>query len=138
MKVRNLIPSDIPLLKAMQGEFPYPDLEGETWTHGGPRPKSEPRLEAMRVLVDDDDKPLMAVAAKRLVELYLWCGNIERPLAKMYALRLLHEDMANELKQRGYNSVEAFLPPPVAKRFARRLVKSFGWRPNWPSWSRGF
>ncbi len=134
MKVRNLIPGDIPILKAMQGDFPYPDLEGEEWTYGGPRPPREPQLEAMRVVVDDDDKPLMAVAAKRLIELYLWCGEIEKPLAKMYALRLLHDDMAKELRKLGYNSVEAFLPPPVAKRFARRLQKSFGWRLNpWSS-----
>lgn len=120
MTVRDLRSSDIPILQAMQGEFPYPDDPLDS-------------LESVRVVVDDDDKPLMAVGAKRLVELYLWCGNLERPLAKMYALRLLHEDMAKELKKLGYNAVEAFLPPPVAKRFARRLQKSFGWRPNAPS-----
>lgn len=124
MKVRSLKPSDIPALHAMQKVFPYPDLDAAF-------------VESIRVVVDDDDKPLMAVAAKRLVELYLWCGAIKRPHAQMYALRLLHEDMASQLRAKGYTSVEAFLPPPVAKRFAKRLQRSFGWRPNeWPSLTR--
>ena len=77
----------------------------------------------------------MACAAERLVQLYLWCGEFERPHAAVYALRLLHEAMAAELQRKGYQSAEAFLPPTLAARFARRLEKTFGWRLNWPSWT---
>jgi len=120
--VRNLRPDDIPKLEAMQGEFPYPNVY---------------ELEAIRIVVDDHDQPVMACGAKKLLELYLWQGP-GTPLAKLHALRLLHEDLAVQLRQKGYHSVEAFLPPPVATRFARRLVKSFGWKLNWPSWTRSF
>ena len=127
MRVRLIKGSDLPVLRSMAeaSGYPYPDLGAD-------------KLEAIRVLVDDEDRPLMAAAARRLVEVYLWCGEFERPLAKLHALRMLHEEMAAILKQLGYCQAEAFLPPSLAKRFARRLEKSFGWRPNWPSWTRGF
>lgn len=125
MTVRDLKPSDIPILKAMQGEFPYPDLD-------------QP-LEAVRVVVDENDQPLCAAGSRKLVETFFWCGKFQRPHAKMYALRLLHEDLIPLLRRRGYNETIASLPPPVAKRFAKRLMKSFGWYANaWASWSRGF
>ena len=127
MTVRALKASDLPALRAMADAigFPYPEL-------------TEEHLEAVRVLVDDDDRPMMAVAAKRLVELYLWCGDFKRPLAKLHAIRMLDEDMSEILRRKGYHQAEAFLPPTVAKRFARRLEKSFGWRKNWQSWVKGF
>ena len=87
------------------------------------------------VVVDDDDRPIMVCAAKRLVELYLFCGPIERPHAKVHALRLIHEAMGKLLKVRGYASAEAFLPPTLAQKFGRRLQRSFGWVKNWPSWT---
>ena len=124
MRTRPLKESDIPILRAMaeRSGIPYPDLAGV-------------RLEAVVVVVDDEDQPLMACAAERLVQLYLWCGEFERPHAAIFALRLLHEAMAKELRRRGYSSAEAFLPPSLAKRFARRLEKTFGWVRNWPSWT---
>lgn len=124
MRTRPLRESDIPLLRAMADAsgFPYPDL-------------SAARLEAVLVVVDDEDRPVMACAAERLVQMYLWSGTFQRPLAKVFALRLLHEAMSQELRRLGYTSVEAFLPPSLAKRFARRLEKTFGWIRNWPSWT---
>jgi hypothetical protein len=102
--------------------FPYPEL-------------SAARIEAVVVVVDEQDRPVMACAAERLVQMYLWCGEFQRPHAKVFALRLLHEAMSEELKSKGYESAEAFLPPSLAKRFARRLEKMFAWRRNWPSWT---
>lgn len=124
MRTRALKESDIPALKSMAeaSGFPYPDL-------------SAARLEAIVVVVDDEDRPVMACAAERICQLYLWCGEFQRPHAKVYALRLLHETMAAELRRKGYTSAEAFLPPTLARRFARRLEKIFGWKPNWPSWT---
>jgi len=104
--------------------YPYPDL-------------TEP-LEAVLVLADDEDQPVMAVAAKKLVELYLWCSKGMSPHENIAALRLLHDEMAEELKKKAYNSVEAFLPPSVSKQFGKRLEKTFGWVRNWPSWTRRF
>lgn len=124
MKTRRLRESDIPVLRAIAeaSGFPYPDL-------------SIAPMEAIVVVVDDEDRPVMACAAERICQLYLWCGEFDRPHAKLFALRLLHETMAGELRRKGYKSAEAFLPPTLAERFARRLEKTFGWRPNWPSWT---
>ena len=128
MKTRPLQKSDIPALRSMAeaNGFPYPDL-------------SDP-LEAVVVLADDEDQLVMAVAAKKLVELYLWCGKGMTPHENIAALRLLHEGMMEELKAKGYNSVEAVLPPPVAAKFGRRLEKTFGWVKSvgWPTWIRRF
>ncbi|MDE2099618.1 MAG: hypothetical protein KGL39_20365 [Patescibacteria group bacterium] len=124
MTTRGLKPSDIPILRAMaeQSGFPYPELSAK-------------RMESVWVIADENDQPVMAAAAERLVQMYLWCGEFERPHAKVHALRLLHEALSRELKGKGYDSAEAFLPPSIAARFARRLEKSFGWVRNWPSWT---
>lgn len=103
---------------------------------GFPYPESTAKLEALLVVVDDEDRPLMAVGAKRICELYLWCGKLP-PLVTIHGLRLLHEAMSRELKRLGYDEVNAFLPPSICKKFARRLEKTFGWKPNWPGWTRG-
>lgn len=125
MTVRYLQEGDMPILRAMAeaSGFPYPEFDA-------------PATEAVLVVVDDDNKPLMAVAAERICQIYLWCGHFERPLAKVHAMRMLHETMGEVLKQKGYVGAEAFLPPSIAKRFARRLERTFGWTRNWPSWTR--
>ena len=124
MRVRPLKKADIPALKAMECGVPYPDL-----TEG---------LEAVLVVADDEDRPVMAAAAKRLVEAYLWCGEFRLPLAKVAAMRLLQTEMERILAGKGYNGVEAFLPPQIAARFGKRLEKTFGWVKNWASWHRRF
>ncbi len=126
LTTRALKLSDIPPLRALAkvSGFPYPDL-------------SEP-LESVVVLVDGDDRPIMAVAAKRLVELYLWCSDGLLPHEKAAGLRLLHESMIQELCSKGYNEANCFLPPTIAGKFGRRLEKTFGWVKNWQSWARRF
>lgn len=122
MNVRELRVSDVEILReiAARSGYPYPDGEA---------------LELVRVVEDDDHKPVMACAGKKLVELYLW-NSLTRPLAVMHGLKLLHDDMAQTLRAKGYRSAECFLPPALAEQFGRRLEKSFGWNKNWPSWSR--
>lgn len=124
MIVRPLQPSDVPILRGMaeRSGYPYPDpLEA---------------LEIIRVVADDDNKPLAAAAGKKLVEVYFWTGSFERPHAKLHAIRLLHDTMGPELKAMGYSFVEAGLPPEIEAVFGKRL-KEFGWFKNaWPSWGR--
>lgn len=124
MIVRDLKQTDISILRAMaqRAGYPYPDPTDS--------------LELIRVVADQDDKPLMAAAGKKLVELFLWPGELERPHASVHALRLLHLDMAETLKVRGYKSAEAFLPPAIADKFGRRLETTFGWKRNWASYGR--
>ena len=126
MRTRPLYKSDIPILRAMAeaSGHPYPGLTES--------------LEAVVVLADDHDLPVMAVAAKRLVELYLWCGQGMTPHESVAALRLLHEGMIQELRAKGYNEANCFLPPQIAEKFGRRLRETFGWIRNWASFARRF
>lgn len=127
MTARSYKLSDFPALSAMAeaAGFPYPQLA------------SEP-METVVVVVDDDNHVVMAVAAKRLVELYLYCGEGMAPHQSLAAIRILHDAVAEELRAKGYNEVNVFLPPPIAARFGRRLERTFQWVKNWPSWARHF
>jgi len=122
MQVRNLQNSDIPILLDMHIksglEYEFPDLRSA-------------HMEAVKVVVDESGTPLMAAAAERILQAYLFCGEFEHPAAKLAAVRMLHGAMAPDLKAKGYSSLEAFIPPILA-RFTRRL-KAFGWVSNWPS-----
>lgn len=109
---------------AAESGFPYPELNG-------------PLIESVVVVVDSEDVPLMACAAKRLVELYLYVSP-QPPAVRMKALSLLHQGMAEALREKRYNSAEAFLPINVSGKFGRRLERTFGWIKNWPSWTIRF
>lgn len=126
MHCRPLRESDIPILRKMAADsgFPYPDLD-------------DPLIESVIVVVDSSDVPIMACAAKRLVELYLYVSP-QRPAIKMKALELLHQGMAQPLRDKLYTSAEAFLPENVAAKFGRRLERTFRWMRNWPSWTIRF
>jgi len=123
MHVRALKQSDIPILRQMAeaSGFPYPDPL---------------KLEAVRVVADDEDRPLMAAGAERLIQAYLWCGDFQRPHAKVFALRMLHDDMVVRLRAKGWTEINCFLPPAKALQFGRRLERTFSWVRNWPSWYR--
>lgn len=122
MKVRPLRASDIPVLKAMYEragfDYEWPDLTSR-------------EFEAIEVVVNERDEPLMAAAAKRTVELYLFAGEMEHPAAKLHAIRLLHVALADALKAKGYSEANAFLPPQIEKSFGRRLMRTFGWLKSW-------
>ena len=90
-------------------------------------------FEAVQVLVDEQDQPIMAAAAERIVQLYLLCGDFSHPAAKLAGIRMLHEAMRPELRDKGYRTADAFIPPEVEKSFGRRLIKTFGWCRNWAS-----
>lgn len=128
MTRRPLKPSDIPILQdlADRSGYPYPDL-------------SDPLIEAVQVVVDAEDRPVMAVVAKRLVEVYLYIDPDRSTVVKIDALKLAHGGMCETLRDKGYNSGEAFLPPNVAGKFGRRLERTFGWVKNgWQNWTLRF
>lgn len=129
MKVRALHAQDIPILSAIYENsgfgYGFPDLEG-------------PMMESVLVVVDDDDRIIAAAAAERITQLYLLPSADYSPAVKIAALHLLHEAMATELRELGYTDSNAFLPPSLPPSFARRLMKTFGWRENWKSLFRRF
>lgn len=124
MRCRELRDSDIQTLRdiAAKNGFPYPELD-------------HPHIEAVLVVVDSEDRPIMACAAKRLVELYLWVGPDPSPTIKLDALRLLHMDMPGILRNLGYTECNVQIPPEISDSFGRRLERTFGWvRNRWKLW----
>jgi len=131
MRCRALQQSDIPALRAMAeaSGYPYPEISDFST-------RKEGTIEAVLVVADDQDQPVMACAAQRIVELYLFVGDGGTPALKLHALRLLHDSMAAALRAKGYQDANAFLPPSIAAKFGRRLERTFGWVRNWQSWCR--
>lgn len=128
MTCRPLKPSDIPILQelAERSGYPYPDL-------------SDPLIEDIKVVVDAQDKPVIAVVAKRLVEVYLYIDPERSPVVKIDSLKLAHIRMCETLRDKGYHSGETFLPPNVSRQFGRRLERTFGWVKNhWQNWTIRF
>jgi hypothetical protein len=125
MRARQAQIRDYPKLLeiAKKSGFPYPDLES-------------PLIEDCWVVVNEKDVPIMAVAAERIVQLYLWCDEFEHPGAKLAAMRILqNSSMRGELKRRGYVDACVFLPPEIAKSFGSRLERSLKWLKEWPCWA---
>ncbi len=130
MTIRPLNPSsDIPSLRQMHElsgyAYEFPDLRG-------------PLMESVLVAVDENDIPVAAIAAERILQAYLLMSDDLHPAAKMRVIRSFHEQLAIELRAKHYKNLEAFLPPQIAESFGRRLMKSFGWVKAWPSFSRSF
>lgn len=125
MMIRPYRESDADALEFMakESKFPYPDL-------------SSPLIETIRV-VEMDEKIVAAVAARRLVELFGWFDSQATPSQKMCALKMLHGDVATELRKRGYTFCEAGIPPEIEESFGKRL-KRFGWKLGWPSYGINF
>ena len=91
-----------------------------------------PLMESAIVVEDDAGNLVAACAAERIVQLYLFKGDAA-PAETLAAIRMLHGEMAEELRQKGYGEANAFLPPQVEKSFGRRLIRTFGWVRNWAS-----
>lgn len=127
MRIRDLQKSDIPILQGFADTtgFPYPSLD-------------HPHIEAILVVVDSEDKPITAAAAKRLIEIYGWVDSERSPMVLMAAWKILHQSMAETLRAKGYNGCESFIPPQIAKKFGRRLERTWGWIKNWQSWTLRF
>ena len=124
--VRPLRQSDIPILKswAAASDFEYPDPE-------------DPCIEAFLVVADDSDKPILAAAGSRLVQIFAWLNPEAGAELRMDALSAIHEPLGNALKQLGYDSTETFLDPRLERRgFGKVLRDRFGWYRNWPSWGK--
>lgn len=121
MTARPMRDADLPVLAAMAADagYPYPEIG--------------PNLEAIWVVAGDDDVPLVACAAEKILQLYLYRNPVLSPAATVGAMRILHEGMGAALKSKGWGEVNAFVPPEIAESFGRRLSKSFGFARNWVS-----
>jgi hypothetical protein len=126
MLVRALKSSDIPILQqyAEHSGFEYPE-------------PNDINIEKILVVADDEDRPILAVAGKRLIELFAWINPEAGADLRIEALSLIQAPMAEALKRLGYEFAEAFIPPKMERRgFGRFLTKHLGFCRNWPSFGR--
>lgn len=83
----------------------------------------------IRVLVDENDQPVMALASRRTEEMYMFMdGGWRTPKWREQAFLFLHEHMRQTLVALGIHDVHAWLPPEVEKSFGRRLMRKLNWR----------
>lgn len=127
MRIRNLESKDIPVLRRWHEEsgfdYEFPDLT---------------KFEAVRVLVDENDVPIQAAAARKTVECYLLLDSTWRnPRWRLEGFRQLHEDTCRQLEHKGYTDLHCWLPPQIERSFGRKLQNLFGWiKSHWSSYSR--
>lgn len=122
--IRGLVPTDIPLLKAIHQrmglEYPFPDLR---------------ITDVARVACDESSEPFMAALAVPIPECYLLMDRSKAtPGERFRTLVRLHEAMREDLKGRGYRFAQADIPPEIERSFGKRL-RNLGWvKSEWPTW----
>ena len=117
MSVRQYVASDLDHLRQMhaaQGfDYAFPDV-------------TDP-LFLSKLVVEDSGRPVMACLARLTCEIYLLVDReAGSPSERFRWLLDLHRAGEADLAARGLEDAHAWLPPPIAKRFGRRL-EAFGW-----------
>ena len=102
-------------IHARQGfDYAFPDL-------------ADPIFISKLVVEDDRGRAVMASLARLTCEMYLLADPDAGEPRQRYARMLqLHRVGEQDLLSRGLDDAHARLPPPVAKRFGRRL-EALGW-----------
>jgi hypothetical protein len=124
MRIREYTEADLEPLRrihARQGfDYAFPDLR-------------DPIFVSKLVLEDDAGQVVMASLARLTCEMYLLMdrdgseGSLAGDPQERYArLLALHQAGEQDLLARGLDDAHAWLPPPIARRFGRRLTK-LGW-----------
>jgi hypothetical protein len=118
MLVRAYTESDLDALRAMharQGfDYAFPNL-------------ADPIFVSKLVVEDDAGRAVMASLARITCEIYLLADpEAGNPRERYTRLLELHRAGEQDLLARGLDDAHAWLPPPIAKRFGRRLA-ALGW-----------
>jgi hypothetical protein len=131
MLVRPCTDADLESLRAMHAAqgfgYELPDLNNP--------------LFLVRAVVEDQagskQGPRMAALLRLTAEAYLLADPRDgTPRQRWQWLLALHEAVRSAAAARGLADVQAFLPPPVARAFGRRMEK-LGWRRDpWPCYTR--
>ncbi len=129
LKIREYTPADLEALRAMharQGfDYKFPDL-------------ADPIFLSKLIVEDGAGQPVLASLARLTCEIYLLADPASGAPRERYACLLaLHRAAERDLAARGLADVHAWLPPPIAKKFGRRL-ESLGWVRDdaWTPYSR--
>jgi hypothetical protein len=116
--IREYTETDLEALRRMHAQqgfdYAFPDL-------------ADPLFVSKLVVEDGAGRAVMASLARLTCEMYLLVAPGEGNPRERYA-RLLALDRAGErdLFARGLQDAHAWLPPPIAKKFGRRLA-TLGW-----------
>ncbi len=118
MLVRPYTEDDLDALRqihAQQGfDYAFPDL-------------ADPIFISKLVVENDAGRPVMASLARITCEMYLLADPAAGTPRNRYSeLIALHAAGKRDLLSRGLDDAHAWLPPPIAKRFGRRL-EALGW-----------
>lgn len=118
--IRRVEARDIPRLKELHA------ASGFDW----PFPEFGPEFLTARVVVDENDQPVMLAAARKLAEVVMVVDpKWETPGLRMAAFEGVYESVERDLAQAGIPEVVAWIPPQLwdQKAFIRRLKRRFGW-----------
>jgi hypothetical protein len=127
MNVRAYTDADLDALRAMHAAqgfaYAFPDL-------------ADP-LFLVRQVVEEAGRPRMAALLRLTAEAYLLADPAEgAPRERWQWLASLHESTRRAAAAHGLRDVQAFVPPPIARAFGRRLA-SLGWRRDpWTCYTR--
>jgi hypothetical protein len=158
VRIREYNPSDLEALRRMHAAqgfgYPLPDLEsplflsklvleddGEDRVRAllGARQNIEPgREEAdQNSPRESTSRVTMAILQRLTAETYLLHDSAAgTPRRRWESFLALHDAARAAAAARGLDDVQAFLPPPIARAFGRRLAR-LGWtRDPWPCFSR--
>jgi hypothetical protein len=118
MRIREYKEKDLDALRRMHAQqgfdYSFPDL-------------ANPLFVSKLVVEDDDGRAVMASLARLTCETYLLLEPGEgKPRERYERLLALHSAGERDLIARGLNDAHAWLPPPIAKKFGRRLT-ALGW-----------
>jgi hypothetical protein len=118
MVIRPYTESDLDALRRMhaaQGfDYPFPNLD-------------DPIFVSKLVVEDDAGRAVMASLARLTCEMYLLADpGAGKPRDRFSRMLALHAAGERDLFDRGLDDAHAWLPPPIAKRFGRRL-EALGW-----------
>jgi hypothetical protein len=116
--IREYNESDLDVLRRMHARqgfgYAFPNL-------------ADPIFVSKLVMEDDAGRAVMASLARLTCEMYMLADPAEGKPRERYArLLALHDAGERDLLARGLDDAHAWLPPPVAKRFGRRLA-ALGW-----------
>jgi hypothetical protein len=116
--IREYTDADLDALRRIHAEqgfdYAFPDL-------------ADPLFVSKLVVEDDAGHAVMASLARLTCEMYLLVAPGEgNPLERYARLLALHRAGERDLLARGLHDAHAWLPPPIAKKFGRRLA-ALGW-----------
>lgn len=120
MIVRKYRKEDLARLKQLHAQqgfaYPFPDLNAPIFPVG--------------IVGEEHGEVQIGAFLRCTAEAYLLMdGSNGEARERWQALLKIHEAVRQEAIEAGFEEVQCFLPPEVAKSFGRRL-KKMGWRPD--------